>query len=293
MGRKIFIFVIISFLLQGCTHKLDYHDYPPSKSFTKEEVLYTKAPQEKIIENSYAVIDYSNIDEGYICAKLKNNKNKIKLQIIKEDIEYNYDIMTQDYIGYPIQSGSGSYTIRILKNIQFNEYALVDSQNIEVNIDDERLPYLYPNIIVNYNANSKVIDQSFQLCAGLTNDLERIEKCYQWVIDTLEYDDTKIVEANQKYLIPNLDEIIETKKGICFDYAALLCALLRLQHIPTRVICGNTDIEYHAWIEVYLEGEGWVNPDVFLDKEVWSRLDPTFADSKYDYDGQYQAIYYY
>lgn len=292
--RALLLILCFFFLLQGCSQKVNLDDYPPSKEFTKEEALYIESPQEKTFENSCTIIDYSNISRGYISVKLKDNiKTKIKMQIIKDDEEYKYDILDNKFVGFPIHMGSGIYTIRILKNIQLNEYALVDSQDIDVQIEDEVQPFLYPNQIINYNENSEIIDKSFELCKGLKNDLQRIEKCYQWVIDTLEYDEKKVIEANKKYLIPDLDEVLKTKKGICFDYAALLCAMLRLQHIPARLICGNTDIEYHAWIEVYLEGEGWVNPEVYLDKEIWSRLDPTFADSKYDYDGTYDAIYYY
>ena len=88
-------------------------------------------------------------------------------------------------------------------------------------------------------------------------------------------------------------ELLKVKKGICFDYAALMVAMLRINHIPARLICGNTDVEYHAWVEVYLKGKGWVNPDIFMDEKTWTRMDPTFASSKFDYDGQYDAIYYY
>ena len=97
----------------------------------------------------------------------------------------------------------------------------------------------------------------------------------------------------KKYILPDLNELLKVKKGICFDYAALMVAMLRINHIPARLICGNTDVEYHAWVEVYLKGKGWVNPDIFMDEKTWTRMDPTFASSKFDYDGQYDAIYYY
>ena len=50
---------------------------------------------------------------------------------------------------------------------------------------------------------------------------------------------------------------LKNGSGICFDYASLLAALCRIQGIPARVIVGWTDIEYHAWVEIYLENEGW------------------------------------
>ncbi len=73
----------------------------------------------------------------------------------------------------------------------------------------------------------------------------------------INYDDDKVALAKQQYLIPNLDEIINNKKGICFDYASMMTAMLRINHIPARLICGGTDKdEYHSWLEVYVKGQG-------------------------------------
>lgn len=46
-------------------------------------------------------------------------------------------------------------------------------------------------------------------------------------------------------------------------------------------------------MEVYVEGQGWVNPDIYVDEETWTRIDPTFAAQKFQYDGSYDAVYYY
>ena len=94
-------------------------------------------------------------------------------------------------------------------------------------------------------------------------------------------------------MLPVVDETLESKKGICFDYAALLAAMLRSQQIPTRLGTGNTTIEYHAWVEVYIEGKGWINPDILLHAKKWSRMDPTFDASDIDYKDDYEDKYYY
>ena len=54
------------------------------------------------------------------------------------------------------------------------------------------------------------------------------------------------------------EDLLAQKKGICFDYAALMTAMLRSQDIPTKLVVGYTGNLYHAWINVYLEGQGWV-----------------------------------
>ena len=52
---------------------------------------------------------------------------------------------------------------------------------------------------------------------------------YTFVADYLTYDDQKAAEANEKYILPDLNELLKVKKGICFDYAALMVAMLRIR----------------------------------------------------------------
>ena len=66
-------------------------------------------------------------------------------------------------------------------------------------------------------------------------------------------------------------------KGICFDYAALMAAMLRSQSIPTRLVTGYAGTAYHAWIDVWSETEGWIHNVIFFDGNNWELMDPTFA----------------
>lgn len=294
MKKLIMCLICMLLIMSGCSSSQSYpSDYPSSPAVKMDEVLDIDVPQTDIKENDLYIVDYSKRNNGYITVRKKNNNEKLKIQIIKDEFAYTYDVDSNEFVGLPLQMQDGEYTIRVARNVVQKDYAIIDSFSINVTLESELEPYLYPNKIINYKKVSQVVKTSMDVCKNLDNDLQRIEKCYTWVINNMEYDENKVSEANSKYLIPDLDEVLEEKKGICFDYASLLCAMLRVQNIPTRVVCGNTDIDYHAWIEVYLEGKGWVNPDIFIDEKIWSRMDPTFADSKYDYDGTYEAIYYY
>ena len=79
--------------------------------------------------------------------------------------------------------------------------------------------------------------------------------------------------------LPDLDELYETKKGICYDYASMLAAMLRAVGIPAKLVMGYVapNNVYHAWNEVYIEGEGWVVKQVHFAGEEWKLMDPTFA----------------
>ena len=77
--------------------------------------------------------------------------------------------------------------------------------------------------------------------------------------------------------IPDIDATMQTRKGICFDYASLMSALLRSQGIPTKLVVGYSGTAYHAWISVYLDEAGWVDNIIEFDGKDWSLMDPTLA----------------
>ena len=70
--------------------------------------------------------------------------------------------------------------------------------------------------------------------------MEVIQQIYAWIVDNVSYDQAKVdfVQKNTGYL-PNVDQILQEKKGICYDYAALAAAMLRANGIPCQLIMGN------------------------------------------------------
>ena len=74
-----------------------------------------------------------------------------------------------------------------------------------------------------------------------------------------------------------MDETLKSGKGICFDYAALMSAMLRSQRIPVRLEVGYVGEIYHAWISCYIEDVGWVDDIIEFDGKNWSLMDPTLA----------------
>lgn len=295
MYKRILVVVtVLSCLLTGCSSDNNSNqeypsDYPTSKSYTVDEILYPEASGALVLDSDVAKVDYSNTNQGYVMAFLKPGVSKrIKIQISKDEQKLNYDLTDEQGVSYPLQLGNGKYLIKILENIEGTQYAIKKSVEVDVILDNELLPFLYPNILVNYKPGDAITTLAIDEVKDEDNDLKRIKKIYEFVANYINYDDDKVALAKQQYLIPNLDEIINNKKGICFDYASMMTAMLRINHIPARLICGGTDKdEYHSWLEVYVKGQGWVNPDIFMDKDTWTIMDPTFASTKYDYEGKY------
>lgn len=295
---QFFLCFVLALSICSCGNQ-DSTEYPSkyedSESKTTADVLDTSFPMTNVLsDGSVASVDLSNANSGYIGCQLLNDPGvKVKLIVEKDDKKYTYDIDTSDMVGIPLSCGNGTYSIRIAQNIEGTSYSIIASTSFDVEMDDERSPFLYPNKIVNYHKDSKIVEISMDVVKGDTNDLERVEHIYKYVLENLDYDDEKAEEADNQYMIPDLDEILESKKGICFDYASLMAAMCRIQGIPCRVVVGATDIEYHAWCEIYLKGKGWINPKVYFKSKKWSIVDPTFADSDQDYEGKYQEDYHY
>ena len=109
--------------------------------------------------------------------------------------------------------------------------------------------------------------------------MEKLSAIYLFVISHIEYDKELADNVHSGY-IPDVDSVMEKGKGICFDYASLLAAMLRSQGVPTKLVIGYTGDAYHAWISVYSEETGWLEDIIFFNGEDWELMDPTFASSR-------------
>lgn len=133
--------------------------------------------------------------------------------------------------------------------------------------------------------------------------MEKVEKVYSFVVGNLTYDRELARNVKSGYL-PDLDQVLAKGKGICFDYAALMTAMLRCQGIPCKLVTGYVGTEnpaYHAWISVWSEETGWVDGAIYFDGSAWQRMDPTFASTggsseamiEYIGDGNNYAVKYF
>ncbi len=300
MHKKICLLIAFLLLCTSCSSnqqdkvKEAMESYPKSPAVTENQILYPKELGKDVLKTKIAIIDYTQCNDGYIYvhAQFKDNK-KVEIQIAKGETKYNYDLHKDEATALPLQMGSGNYLVKVLQHMEQNQYAIVDVIEFHADIKETTSPFRYPNQIAWYEKGDDIISFALDTVKDADNDLKRIHDIYNKVAQTITYDDAKAKQASNKYMIPNLKDVLKRKRGICFDYAALMTAMLRINHIPARLICGNTDIEYHAWVEVYVEGQGWVNPDIYVDEETWTRIDPTFAAQKFQYDGSYDAVYYY
>jgi transglutaminase-like putative cysteine protease len=131
---------------------------------------------------------------------------------------------------------------------------------------------------VNYTSASAVVAKAEELTRDVSAPLDKVARVYDFVVKTLTYDTEKAKTVQSGYL-PVLDSVLEEKKGICFDDAAMMTAMLRSQDVPCKLVVGYAGTAYHAWINVWTEDSGWIDAVIFFNGKSWQRMDPTFASS--------------
>ena len=243
------------------------------------DLLQPSAPGEKVEDNGKARIDYSNTRDGYVMVQyLAETKKRLKVQIKGPRTTYTYNITPGEWAVLPLTDGNGNYQIKIYQNVSGNQYSSVLAMKQQVELADEFAPFLRPNQYVNYSEASMAVEKARELTASTEHPLEKVGVIYDYVVKTLTYDREKARNVKSGYL-PVLDTVMVEKKGICFDYAALMTGMLRSLGIPCKMIFGYAGKAYHAWISVWSEDTGWVDGVIFFDGTTWQRLDPTFASS--------------
>ncbi|MCL2046859.1 MAG: transglutaminase-like domain-containing protein [Oscillospiraceae bacterium] len=242
------------------------------------------APGTLTKSNNKAIIDYSNSKDGYIMVKFMSNTNK-QLRVLitgPSNVQYQYTLKQDtSYEVYPLSDGNGKYTIGVYEQTEGNRYSTALSATIDVALTDEFAPFLRPNQYVNFTAESNAVAKAAELVEDSTGTMEKVAAIYDFVVAYLSYDRIfarEVTQGKHNGYLPDIDQVLANRKGICFDYAALMTAMVRSQGIPCRLVVGYAGKDYHAWIDVYNEETGeWVNTAIYFDGKEWNRMDPTFA----------------
>lgn len=236
------------------------------------------APGTAVQQNDSAIIDYSNASSGYVMVQFTaSTSSRLKVQVVNATT-YTYNLKPGRWEAFPLSDGSGSYQITIYQNVVDSKYAAVLSASVYASLNNEFEPFLHSNQYVNYDAAPNAVSMAAYLTGGISDTLGKVEAVYDYVVQNISYDTALASSVTTGYL-PVLDNVMATKRGICFDYAALMTGMLRSQGVPCKLVVGYAGSAYHAWISVWVEGSGWVDGVIWFDGYAWQRMDPTFASS--------------
>ncbi len=246
------------------------------------DMLAPVASGKSVKSGKGAEIDYSNITDGYVMVRYAAaNSSKLKVQVVGPTTTYKYDLPTGGWVTFPLSDGNGSYKVMACQNTTGSKYAVLTSVSFNVTLKDEFAPFIRPNQYVNYEGAVNTIAKAAELTQGVAKPLEKVGVVYNYVVNNLTYDRQLAATVKSGYL-PDLDSVLAKKKGICFDYAALMTGMLRSQGVPCKLVVGYAGTAYHAWVSVWTEETGWVEGAIYFDGTTWHRMDPTFASSQHN-----------
>lgn len=271
-GRLAAILMAAALCLSGCAGK---------SRAGQRSVILPAADGKETMEAEHLLIDVSHLELGYLMVRYTGTASRLFVQLSGPDgEEYKYFMEpSEDYVTLPLTAGDGDYYLAAYENIGSDQYSPIFSQMLKLELTDEFGPFLCSNQYVDFDMDSEAVKEAAELTAEISDNLEKVKEIYRWVTRNITYDYDKAVNVSAGYL-PDIDETLRTKKGICFDYAALMTAMLRSQGIPTKLNIGYlTGDVYHSWISIYLDETGWIDNLIQFDGTNWEMMDPTVASS--------------
>lgn len=212
-------------------------------------------------------LNTTKVADGNIGIQINLNVNaKLKVLVQKGTDKYYYDINPLSSETLPLQLGNGTYTVALLQNTTGNSYKRLDSQTVTATGIESFEPFLSANSIVKWAPEDDVVLLAKFLTKNANTDEEKIKAIYTYISTKFSYDYKKASTVASGY-VPDVDAILASGKGICYDYSAVMASMLRSQGIATKLNMGyKNDLNvYHAWNEVYVKSTG-----------KWSVIDATY-----------------
>lgn len=229
-------------------------------------------------QNTPATIDTSNASKGYVSVAYYNTSKKLKGYISLGGRDQFFSMRNDgNWTNLPLTLGSGTYEIRILENTTGTKYGSVTTATAAFSDNGAMDRYLKSIPTMEYDAGMASIKKAAALSSG-KSEADKVAAMYEYVVLNTSYDYDKLNTVQNGYE-PNIEDTFASRKGICYDYAALFGAMCRSQGIPAKMVKGYASgvQGYHAWNAVYVGGQ-------------WRVIDTT-ADAVYRAAGQNVSMY--
>ncbi|WP_317131641.1 transglutaminase family protein [Sphingobacterium alkalisoli] len=116
-------------------------------------------------------------------------------------------------------------------------------------LPDGMLHFLLPS---RYCESDKLGEVSAEITRGCNTGYEQVEAIRQWIHTHIQY------EYGTTNSSSSACDVLETKKGVCRDFAHIGISLCRALDIPARMATGYLyeldPMDLHAWFEAYIGG---------------------------------------
>ena len=255
-------------------------------SLNKKDTFKT-SEDAKVIDNAHVTNDYVEIDlstasNGYVKVRLtKPVGDYASCSVDRANItgETNgFDLKPNQWANGPLTGGNDYYQLTVDSELHrrsnFNVAFIANIKNPDAWM-------LLSHNYVDFENAPKTVAKAAELTKNCKTNAEKITVIFNWVATNIKYDyNAKIGESQGR----SLDDILDSKTGICVNYAALMAGMLRSQGVPCKVIKGQvykpeTGWCDHAWVSVSPDTKGLDMQRLGAghDEDGWIRLDPTWG----------------
>lgn len=216
---------------------------------------------------SEIIIDTSHAPDGYfsVCYSASETQ-RMKVGVTFDKDTTYYDYTAGDTLSYAFIQGDGRYTITVYTNVKKSYYQVVSQKTISVKLNNKLAPYLASTYEVEFADDDIVGQTAREICDGISNEKKKIAAICSYVRENIVYDydfAEDVSNGTIKTYHPKASDILQNKKGICYDYAVLFAAMCRSQAIPCDIVKGYYNGKYHAWDRVYYDGS-WHDVDLTI-----------------------------
>lgn len=250
--------------------------------------------------NGLASIRVSGADPGAMTVEWRGSGDPdVRVQVALDGgggAPYTYKIDGPTRVTFT--EGGGTYRVTVLQHVEGIRFRVACRAAVEVG-DAGSGAFTGPTAMVRYGPDSELAVKAARLCEGSRTGTDGIRAVYRFVTGHMSYDAGKAraIAAGEWTggSVPDPDEAYASGKGVCYDIAGLMAAMLRSQGVPCKLVYGHVDGMYHAWCMVLPDRDGTAG-GMALKAGEWSLLDPTLGLSsnerlaqRYAADGAYKA----
>ena len=218
-------------------------------------------------------ISSSALSNGMLAIKTHDlDGTRHKVMVTKDGKSRAYDVSNGTYL-FPLPFGDGEYSVKLFENLHDDEYKLMFQTDVESS--NEENAYLTSNSLLVYSGDV-IPEDTMSILESPSCGPNMI--C-EYVESKLSYDFEKARKiANESFHGLNGNESLSLNSGVCSDYCAITCMMMRTNGVPCKISVGHCSASdsLHCWITYLQDGK-------------WIVMDPTMRDTNIGYDESSQT----
>ena len=243
--------------------------YSPSQPILSDPVTYDVTFKADDVANGGAAAPFSITDEEEFGLSTPVSNATMTAPIVTGPV---LSSISSDDLGdqFVTVTGSGtgsiSYTITAKETVYAVDGRILNPWTIPAYDTSSPIYQQWANPSLNENGRIQATDPAIvamakQIVGTEQNPYIKAWLLFHWITQNITYSPTTTAAGGAS-------QVLQSRIGICSDFADLYVAFLRDEGIPARVVSGwladagtPSNSGWHSWVEFYIPGHGWLPAD--------------------------------